>query len=352
MIPIAILEMWLVHTPSKESWGISVGISPIYEGFKWLRFHSIHAPKIQGERKMIILGSSNIAGWGDDYRWGARQHVDPWARHSFSEYLQKKFTQEGYQIDVTNLAVNGSRLRSQLFLYLYALRMKPDYIILALSHWTFIQDGDFRDPVPLLQMNTTLSHLLSETDYPNKDKCESALKEYLQKQPHPKVKVTLEPSVSDQLTAYAAVQLKNIYHYIGLPESLVAPTPQPVVNEMLSMEADIRSHSNNDDLKTACIFDEMSTLFPKVLPILKESAAHHGVKLVIMIPPSASRWENWFHGLRKHEVETAGIPTIDLREIVIHSEKETYDGHHFTREGNRLLAEKFFIAMKQNGNLK
>lgn len=352
MIPVVAVHAWLSRVPPRAGWGIETGVAPIYTGFQWLRFHRAHAPKAPGERTMVILGSSNIAGWGDDYRWGARQKMDPWARHSFAAYLQEDFQRGGIPIRVENLAVNGSRLRSQIFLHLDALRDEPDYIVLALSSWTFIRDGDFRDPLPLVPMNTALAGLLLGTDFGSKPRSDVGLLEYLKYQPRPRANVALNASACDQLTAWCAAGMQGMYDGIGIPECVVAPTPKPVVDEVLAQEADIRAHPGDDDLKPGVIFEEMVGLFPKVLPVLRDTAAARGAKLIILAPPSCSRWDNWFNGERLKEAKAVGIRVVDLRHLPLHAEKETYDGHHYTREGNRKLAAEFLTALKRGGEVR
>lgn len=342
--PCLAIYLWLDHSTSQELGHISRGVSPIYTGLRWLRFHRANEPTNPKEYHIVVIGSSNFAGWGDDYRFFTRQRADLWGRHSFAANLERNLKKDGIQARVSNLAVNGARLRSQIFLFLYALRSKPDLMIFALSSWSFIRDGDFLDPKPMLQMNTALTQILSEF---NDTKEDPFLKDYLTHQPHPPLKERLQVSPLDEVAAWTAIHLDHLYRKIGLPESLVFPSPKRFVDEVQKMEEEARKHPDSQDLKPSPIFQEMVDLFPHALSVLKAAADQKKIPMMALLPPSTSRWANWFYSERAKEIQQNGICLIDLRYLPMHSEEQTFDGYHFTRRGNEELARAFYEVLQQ-----
>jgi len=348
VFPFLAVYAWLDH-PLPAAFGpIARGVSPIYMGFKWLRFHPANESTHPGEHHIVVIGSSNFAGWGDDYRFSSRHRADSWGRHSFGANLERELRGAGIHARVSNLAVDGARLRSQIFLALYAMRSKPELVVFGLSTWTFIRDGDFLDPKPLIPMNTALEKLMDDFNPPVS---EPSFMSYFQRQPKPRLRERLQVSAWDEAVAKAAKRLNGLYHKIGLPPSLVFPSPIRFVNEVRQMEEEARTHPGYDDLKPSPLFDEMAGIFPSAMKLLKSAADQTGTSLIVVAPPCASRWVNWFEGERVKEARQCGIRVMDLRGLPMHAEEQTYDGYHMTRRGNEDLARAFYQGLQPEGGL-
>jgi hypothetical protein len=350
-LPMAVLFVIAVRTPGSAE-GLHQGLSPIYTGIRWLRFHSVNAALPKDRKHVVVLGASNMAGWGDDYRWMTRQKTDLWGRYSFPEYLQKAWRESEPAIKVSNLAVNGARFRSQFFLYLYTLEKKPDLIVWGLSKWTFIRDGDFRDPEPLLHMNSGVKDLLSRMDYEGKGRIDSEFLAYLQQQPSPAFQSELQASKWDERVAWVASGIHKIYSTLGLPHAVASPAPSKLRSDLLNMvQARDASMFEQQCRDSMAVFGEMVDLFPKALPLIKKLSESQGVRLVMLIPPCPDPLEGYFLRLRKEEMEAVGLEVLDLSQLSMDLERETFDGSHFTRAGNERFAREFlsrYQAMKES----
>jgi hypothetical protein len=330
------------------NWNVSLGVSSVYEGLKWLRFHRANAPREPGQKQMVLLGSSNLAGWGTDYRVGTRRRGDTWGSATFTKFLEDDFQERGCNVQVSNLAVNGGRLRSQFFLFLYTLPKRPDVIMIGLSSWAFIFDGDFTHPKPMQQMNTKLIDLLQSA--PVSQDLKTPILKYIETQPLPKFVERLEPSMFDQLIAMTGSFLKKTYIQVGLPPPIDAPTPEPVLREIHKMDESRRAHPSNEDLSPSPVFQEMAALFPHILPVMKSLADTYHVRLMFFIPPDSERAVDYFYDSLKKQILDSGIEIMDLRTMPMNAGVETYDGHHFTQRGNKELADEFIKKFQKQGD--
>ncbi|MDD2707037.1 MAG: SGNH/GDSL hydrolase family protein [Verrucomicrobiae bacterium] len=329
----------------------NVGVSPIYLGYAWLRFHRVWQPEEKGEKRIVVLGASAIAGWGLDYRWSTRGRVDPWGRRSFSALLEKQMRRSDGNVRVVNLAVNGIRLRSIMFLHLVSLKTKPQLVVLGFTSGFLGDDGDFRWPWSLRSMNRHLEELLDDIHYPGKKDVEASFREYLRRQPSGWVRVRLNPSFFDHGIARMAWSMRHGYEWMGLPEFQVVPTPHSFLeNRLRKKTAMVRSEKLEDGSLVS--EQEMLKLFPDALAIMKKTAEASGVKWLVLVPPCQEGGRDDFYDRRIGDMKKMGVKVVDLRRIPMQMGTDIYDGSHFTAEGNEKLAAAFKNALDEMGGLQ
>lgn len=343
--PAIICFMWTNSIPAAPG---RVALTPIYTGLKWLKFHSVNLPHPPSEPHVVLIGSSNVAGHGNDYRMLTRDRIDLWNRQSFPFFLEERLRAGGTRARVSNLALNGCGLRSELFLYLYALEQKPDLIIFALSEGSFAGDGNFRNPKNLQCMNDGLLALLARCQYPDKARIETELLEYMSRQPRVAWRENLQPTRWDAIIAFVARSLQGAYLRIGLPEFVAAPSPKDLETFVEGMLAE-REMTDPVAQASRQMADtrEMASLFPSILPILKNTADRAGVRLVVLLPPSGSSFSRWFLGQRRREAESCGIETIDLIHMRLEMDRNTFDGRHLTGKGGMEMADACWMELRR-----
>lgn len=346
--PLAILGIALSRLEAGPGWTGRAATLRIYTGLKWLPLHEVNAPASVDTRRIVVIGSSNIAGWGVDWRWSARQRMDPWDRFSFSRELERELRARGVRARVISLAVNGARLRSQLFLHLYALERRPDMVVFALSPWTFLRDGDFRDPKNMLSMNDGLRRLLERAGDGKPLDGARTVRAHLARQPSaPMPRGLGRPTILEALAGIAAGKVRDAYERIGLVPALFMPPPARQLAEMQKMAKEVPSPE-----APSPVLDEMVGLFPDAAALLRSSSQRADVRLVGLAVPTASPAVNAFLGERLHEMQAMRIPCVDLLGRRMRPGVETYDGHHFTAEGHRALAAAFAEELVLGGMLR
>jgi hypothetical protein len=345
--PLALLGIALSHLEAGPHWAGRAATLRIYTGLKWLPLHEVNAPASPGVKRIVVVGSSNLAGWGTDWRWMARQRMDPWGRTSFSCELERELRARGLDARVINLAVNGARLRSQLFLHLYALERHPDLVVFAISSWMFIRDGDFRDPKNMLSMNDGLRQLLDRDTGGSPLDGAPAIRAYLAQQPSSRMSRGLgRPTRMEALAGVAARKVRGAYERIGLPPSCSMPPPDDLLAAAQKTVGEVPSPR-----VPSPVLDEMVGLFPNVAALLHSSAQQAKVRLVGLVVPTASPAVNAFLGDRLHEMQAMRMTCVDLRGLPMRPGVETYDGHHFTATGHRTFAAAFADEIVRGGLL-
>lgn len=345
--PLALLGIALSRLDAGPRWAERAATLRIYTGLKWLPLHEVNAPAPAGAKRIVVIGSSNLAGWGADWRWFARQHMDPWDRASFSRELERELRARGMNVRVINLAVNGARLRSQLFLHLYALERHPDLVVFALSPWTFVRDGDFRDPKNMLSMNDGLRQLLDRVRGGRPLDGARTLRAHLARQPSSPMSHGLDrPTGMEAFAGVAAGKVRGAYERVGLPPFRAMPPPARLLAEVEKTTGEVPSPE-----APSPVLDEMVGLFPDAAALLRSSAQRAEVRLVGLVVPTASPTVNAFLGERLHEMQAMRMTCVDLRDRPMRPGIETYDGHHFTAAGHRAFAAAFADEIVRGGLL-
>lgn len=345
--PLALLGIALSRVEAPPAWAERAATLRIYTGLKWLPLHEVNAPPPAGTKRIVVVGSSNLAGWGTDWRWMARQRMDVWDRLSFSRELERELRARGVKVRVLSLAVNGARLRSQLFLHLYALERRPDMVVFALSPWTFLGDGDFRDPKNMLSMNDGLRQLLDRAEAATPLDGARTVRAHLARQPSPPMSHGLGPTTGmEALTGVAAGKIRRAGEQLGLPPARAMPSPPRLLAEVERATGEVPSPSGPSP-----VLDEMVGIFPDAAALLRSSAQRAHTRLVGLGVPTASPAVNAFLAERLHEMQAMRIACVDLLGRPMRPGIETYDGHHFTAAGHRALAAAFADELLRGGLL-
>ena len=326
--PLIFIITCLSHLESKSP---IVGFAPLFTGVQRLKYHEINHP--HKSSKVVLIGGSNIASWGNDYRWGSAEYqhkYDYWGRSSIAFFLAQELHQRGHQLEVHNLAINGGSLRDDFFMFLWAVNQGADTILYGGNAAGLLYGGGFRF-LPI--MNDGIEKMLALQQYGEKSKREPRFLEYLKTQskiPYQTPKV----SCWDSAVAVTGRGLQEVYRWIGLPP-IVVKIQEPTAE--LTKQFAITDEAQRQNVITQ--FEQvLQSPFAEVVPIMASIARTHGIRFEIFFSPDHYEIDKELQRRYLPLIESTGIKVFDLTDMETQVGKETYDGVHHNQFGNRKIA--------------
>lgn len=310
------------------------GFARLFPGVERLKFHEITRPPGKPCDTVVLIGGSNIASWGADYRWSARNgwKYDYWGRASIAHLLERQLRWHGPELKVYNLALNGSSLRDDFFMFLWAVENRPDAILYGINAVGLLHGGGFAS---LPAMNTGLEQMLArQIPSGNRDRHRRFV-EHLRQQPHAAFE-TRPCSWWDLLVFRAGQLLQRAYHTIGLPP-LVVKTREPDPGLLESMR-----NVNADEI--ALFLDRyhaaMKTPVADALPLMAAIARARGIRFEAFLAPDKFPVDRALQAEYRQALEADGIPVFDLTLLDTPVGAETFDGVHHNLHGNARIARE------------
>lgn len=310
------------------------GFAVLFPGYRRLVTHRINQPK-QDQKRIVILGASNMAGWAGDYRgslFDYRHKHDIWGRASLAACMEKELGRQGIPSRVENLGVNAGNVFTELSLFLYAMERQPDLVIHGLVAPSFAPNADKLMP----EVRNELRARLATHAYPDKERLERTLLSLLASgDSRASGTPTMKPSRWDGLIGWAGGSLVGAYRAIGLPP-LVTKMPNTMhsaaeLKELLNQPApayylDYAHHA--------------LTTYADVPVIMHRIARSRGVPYVAVLPPDLESATRPFYQEYGAMLRARGLTVLDLSQLGLQYGTETYDGCHSTVKGNAITAKR------------
>lgn len=352
---LRLIALWLLiaAAPIAAYWGMThsqifpdtaakIGFTPLFPGYRQLALHKINQPKPPGMKRIVILGPSNMAGWGADHRasyFDFRHKHDIWGRASIGTCLEKELTQAGIPVEVENLGVNAGDVFAELSLFLYALERQPDLII----HGQVATSYNSYDPHMIPELRNELLQRLRFYEYPDKARLEKTIQSFLLADDSgTSATPTISPTRWDAISGLAGQQLVAAYKAIGLPPLTFKPERNPPT------DAELQKLFNRPPPSYHITRMENALKTYADVPLIQQRIAQSkGVPFVVVLPPDSERCSDLYYKAHGDALRAANIPVIDLSHLGLKFGTETYDGCHGTLQGNTRTSHEIVKALKE-----
>ncbi len=339
-VPCSVL-IWLHQAPLPSGEAQRNGFAILFPGYVRLSSHRINQPK-EGQKRIVILGASNMAGWAGDYRgslFDYRHRHDLWGRASLAACMEKELRREGVPSRVENLGVNAGNVFAELSLFLYAMERQPDMIIHGLVAPSFAPCDDTLMP----EIRNEIRARLATHRYPDKDKLEKTILTLLAStDSQTSATPTMNPSRWDGIVGHAGGCLMAAYRGIGLPPLVTKPQdPMPSAAELTELFNQPAPLYIKERMRLAL------TTYADVPVIMHRIAQSRGVPYVVVLPPDLEACNRPFYEQYGALLRARGLTVLDLSQIGLQYGTETYDGCHSTVKGNSITAKKILDALSE-----
>ncbi|OQW50261.1 MAG: hypothetical protein A4S09_00255 [Proteobacteria bacterium SG_bin7] len=301
-----------------------------YPGFENLYLHEIMQPT--GGKRVAILGSSATASWGWDYRW-PMGYSDPWGRPAIATHLSEYL---GPNFNVFNLAVNGGKIRTDLYLFLLAIENNCSEILYGVSAYPFLDEMDF-DVLPQMnyELRAKLANLEGSGPSTRINEIKTGLLKHLNNRPqNPPSKPNL---VSWLTAAWAFVNFKS-HLLIGLPELHSRNTPDWILQKNLALANLPLSRKFADT-------NPQQNLGWEILEFMSLVAKNKGITFLPFITPTNQKEPRT--PVVRNVMQEKDIAFIDAdKDLSLEYGSELYDFYHMTNTGTRKVAKYLSEKLK------
>jgi hypothetical protein len=329
--------------------------TPYFPGISALQTHEIFAPRYANKKKIVFLGASTVDSIGCDYTWSRPPADVPPNVHytcSIAGHMNKLLHERGLgDWHAFNLARNGAKLTSMLYVYARIRELKPEIVVLGEAYNYYLQenagaaDHDAkqyatleatfgRDPTaaPIWHsyLDTLRSHGATIGPLPA---------------PEPPISTTPEPRTSTTAMQLMVLALGRIR-----TAKLVDAMARPVDHTQYRTWGPRGSSPTFTNHDPAFQYFQGFTL----IDILQREDGH---RLFVYFAP---QWERQLdktyvagirdvYGayLREHGVAFTSYVDMPMRPIL-----DTYDGYHLTTDANGKVAGRILQDLQTNGMLK
>ena len=325
--------------------------TPLFQGLENIDSHEIYSPLYRKKKKIVIFGASAAESLGCDSTW---HHPDktrvPQSNASFqcsiTNQLNLLLQKQGYfGWRAFNLARNGGKITSSLYLYSRVLKLKPEIVIFADSggyyQWSNGGAGEITPAhYSFIDATVKLDKVARETweRFVRTQEARGFKREPYADRPPKQYPLFVQREKTSTIEilerVFESAQSFSLYEQ-GPP---LPPQFTPFVPNGGEMPEKILEHD-----KEYGIF-QATTIFSQL------QKTHHGESLMVFLPrydiSGPHRRDKWDEIFGSYVLAHGGHYSSELLDLDLDAGRETYDGGHQTLYGNRKIAAGILKILK------
>jgi len=325
-----------------------VQYTPYFPGLRALDRHEIFSPANTAKKKIVFLGASTVDSIGLDYTWhrpppGVAPNVHAWG--SIAGQLTEVLRASGRgDWEAYNLARNGAKLTSMLYVYARILPLKPEVVVMGEAYEVDYKlwrnaDADALDAQQYAYLDKTFGM------YPETASIWSSYLDNLERHgwkrpPHvpPEVDYVVGPVPRERTSVLDLAE----WLFANVEAAHLVPAiPRPVQYAVMREWTLPKVYPAE--------FDNLDPDFAyfRGIRLIAELQRRNGGRFFFYFSP---QWEHhadavYIEGLQNNfcaYMDMHGIPHANYVPVEMRPVFETYDGYHQTLAGNRRIAQMIY----------